>query len=51
MNFLGFNQDSRIVFTQKIIFYMISSDFLTLCTARTNIPNIRGYYVSSQDTD
>jgi hypothetical protein len=27
MYFLGFNQDSRIVFTLKVIFYIISSDF------------------------
>jgi hypothetical protein len=51
MNFLGIKQDSEIIFTLKFIFYMISSDFLSLCTARTNIPKTRGYYVSSQDTD
>jgi hypothetical protein len=42
MNFLGIKQDSGIIFTLKIIFYINFSDFLTHCTARMNIRERRG---------
>jgi hypothetical protein len=41
MNFLEIKQDSRIVFTLKIIFYINFSDLLSVWTAHTNTRKLR----------
>jgi hypothetical protein len=48
MKFLGIKQDSVIIFTLKIIFYINSSDLLTFCTALINTREFRGWFTRIQ---
>jgi hypothetical protein len=47
MNFLGIKQDSGIIFTLHIIFYINFCDLLSVWTARTNTRKLRVDSLSS----
>jgi hypothetical protein len=42
MNFLGIKQDSGIIFTLKIIFYINSSDFINFLFCAHKYPEVQG---------